>query len=107
MRDFLHPTDFYQLVSALLSAPATNAVVDCYSRAPIDKPNLLAAMQDKFGLRYEITEATASVNATGGKPYYYSLNTRAKYFGYQPLLTSLQGIFNETEKILCLPLTKI
>ena len=100
VRDFLHPSDFYRLVSALLLAPATNAAVDCYSRAPIDKPNLLAAMQEKFGLRYEITEALASVNATGGKPCYYSLNTRAADFGYKPGLTSLEGVLQESEKIL-------
>ena len=99
VRDFLHPSDFYKLVSALLSAPATNTAVDCYSRAPIDKPDLLAAMQEKFGLRYEIAEATASVNATGSKPYYYSRNTRAADFGYQPELTSLEGILRESEKI--------
>lgn len=100
MRDYLHPSDFHNLVSSLLSAPATNAAVDCYSRAPIDKPNLLAAMQEKFELRYEITEANASVNATGSKPHYYSLNTRAADFGYQPCLTSLQGILLESEKML-------
>lgn len=100
VRDFLHPSDFYKLVCVLLSAPATNAAVDCYTRAPIDKPNLLKAMQEKFGLRYEIAEATASVNATGGKPHYYSLNTRAADFGYQPALTSLEGILQEATAIL-------
>lgn len=100
VRDFLHPSDFYKLVSALLSAPAANAVVDCYSRAPIDKPNLLAAMQEKFGLRYEIADATAGVNATGEKPHYYSLNTRAADFGYQPEWTSLEGILEESKNIL-------
>lgn len=105
MRDFLHPSDFYKLVSTLLSVPATNTVLDCYSRAPVDKPNLLAAMQDKFCLRYEITEASASVNATGGKPHYYSQNTRAADFGYQPSLTSLEGVLRESEKMLSL-LTK-
>jgi nucleoside-diphosphate-sugar epimerase len=100
MRDFLHPSDFYKLVSTLLSVPATNTVLDCYSRAPVDKPNLLAAMQEKFGLRYEITEASASVNATGGKPRYYSQNTRAEDFGYQPGLTSLEGVLQESEKLL-------
>jgi len=100
VRDFLHPSDFHQLVSALLSSPATNAVVDAYSRAPVDKPDLLAAMQEKFGLRYEITAASERVNATGGKTRYYSLNTRAADFGYQPGLTSLEGILQESEKIL-------
>ena len=90
VRDFLHPDDFHQLCSALLAAPATNTVVDCYTRAPIDKSNLLAAMQEAFALQYETTEAVASINATGGKPHYYSRNRRAEDFGYQPSLTSLE-----------------
>lgn len=100
VRDFLHPSDFYNLVAALLAASAHNTAVDCYSRAPIDKPNLLAAMQEKFGLQYETTEETASVNATGSKPHYYSLNTRAADLGYQATLTSLEGIVQEMQKIL-------
>lgn len=100
VRDFLHPSDFHKLVNALLAAPATNAAVDCYSRAPIDKPALLKAMQEKFGLRYEITEAQAGINATGGKPYYYSLNARAADFGYQPAFTALDGILQEADVIL-------
>lgn len=100
MRDFLHPSDFYKLVNALLSAPPANAVLDCYSRAPVDKPSLLAAMQEKFGLCYEVTEASASVNATGTKPRYYSENTRAADFGYLPGLTSLEGVMQESEKAL-------
>jgi nucleoside-diphosphate-sugar epimerase len=100
VRDFLHPSDFYNLISALLSAPPANAAVDCYSRAPIDKPTLLATMQVQFGLRYEVIEAGASVNATGGKTHYYSLNTRAADFGYQPTLTSEDGIVKEAKAIL-------
>lgn len=100
VRDFLHPADFYRLVSALLSAPAANAAIDCYSRAPIDKPSLLAAMKEKFGLQYEITKATVGVNATGNKAHYYSLNTRAADFGYQPELTSLEGVLLESAMIL-------
>lgn len=100
VRDFLHPSDFYGLVSALLTAPPANAAVDCYSRVPIDKPTLLAAMQEQFGLQYEIAEATVGVNATGSKPYYYSLNTRAADFGYQPGLTSLEGILREAGVVL-------
>ena len=100
VRDFLHPSDFYNLVNALLSAPASNAVVDAYSQAPIDKPALLKAMQERFGLRYEVTAAPMGVNATGGKQHYYSLNTRAADFGYRPYMTSLEGIMQGAEKIL-------
>jgi nucleoside-diphosphate-sugar epimerase len=103
VRDFIHPSDFYSLVSAILASPATNVVLDCYSLAPIDKPTLLAAFQEKFGLQYEITQAAASVNATGGKPHYYSRNTRAAQFGYQPGLTSMQGILQEVDLALLQP----
>jgi nucleoside-diphosphate-sugar epimerase len=99
VRDFINPSDFYKLVDALLLAPATNVAVDVYSRAPIDKPTLLNAMQEKFGLRYEIIESSAGVKATGGKPYYYSLNKRAAEFGYQPNLTSLDSIILESKMI--------
>jgi len=100
VRDFLHPEDFYNLVRALLFSPAVNAAVDCYSRAPIDKFTLLSEMQSRFGLKYEIMGASAAVNATGIKPNYYSLNTRAADFGYQPTLTSLDGVLHETKAIL-------
>ena len=102
VRDFIHPLDFCNLVNAILAAPAANAVVDAYSKAPIDKPSLLAAMQEKFGLQYEIVQTGAGVNATGGKPHYDSLNTRAAGFGYLPELTSLQGILEEVTRALTL-----
>jgi nucleoside-diphosphate-sugar epimerase len=100
VRDFLHPSDFYQLVSILLSAPVSNVMLDCYSRAPIDRPTLLAEMQETFGLRYETTKLTTSVNATGSKPHYYSLNTRAADFGYQPYFTSIEGLLIEFKRAL-------
>lgn len=103
MRDFLHPSDFHRLVNALLAAPPANTAVDCYSRAPIDKPQLLAAMQTHFGLRYEISRAASVMNATGSKTYYYSQNTRAADFGYVPSMTSLEGVLKESGAILLRP----
>jgi nucleoside-diphosphate-sugar epimerase len=100
VRDFIHPSDFYSLVNAILNAPATNAVVDAYSKAPIDKPMMLKLMQDNFGLRFETINHTTSVNATGGKPNYYSLNKHAANFGYQPVMTSMAGLLHECKAIL-------
>lgn len=99
VRDYLHPSDFFRLVMALLSAPAGNAPVDCYSKVPVEKPALLAAMQKEFGLRYEVA-GSPSINATGGKPYYYSKNRRAAEFGYEPRLSSLDGLLIEGAAIL-------
>jgi nucleoside-diphosphate-sugar epimerase len=100
MRDYLHPSDFHALIVALLSAPSVNTVVDCYSRAPIDKQTLLATMKEIFRLQYELAETFDSINATGIKPCYYSLNRRASEFGYRPRLTSLEGILQESAAIL-------
>lgn len=100
VRDYLHPSDFHQLVRILLSSPANNTPVDCYSLAPVDKPTLLAAMQDRFGLRYQISDTTSGVNATGHKPHYYSVNRRAADLGYQPAWTSLDGVLSEAAGIL-------
>ena len=100
VRDFLHLSDFHQLVRTILTSPAANAAVDGYSLEPLDKPSLLTAMQAQFGLKYDITQSSVSVNATGIKPYYYSLNIRAFDFGYQPKLTSLNGIVKEMQVIL-------
>jgi nucleoside-diphosphate-sugar epimerase len=100
VRDFIHPSDFCNFINAILTAPAANAVVDAYSKASIDKPTLLAAMQENFGLQYETIQTGAAVNATGRKPHYYSLNTRAAGFGYLPTLTSLEGVLEESSRLL-------
>lgn len=100
VRDFLHPSDFHNLVNALLSAPPNNTAVDCYSKAPIDKPTLLAAMRENFGLNYEVAGQSAGINATGSKPHYYSENRRAAEFGYLPAWTSLKGVLSEASIIL-------
>ena len=99
-RDFIGPEDFQQLISAILSSPAINAVVDCYSQASIDKPALLAVMQEKFGLKYELTTNAAGVNATGSKQHYYSLNKRAEDFGYIPKFSSLMLIEKVVQAVL-------
>lgn len=100
MRDFIHPSDFYKLINVVLSASASNMAIDCYSRSPIDKLSLLVAMQKKYGLCYELIESSVSVNTTGEKPEYYSLNTRAADFGYQPSMSSLEGVLQESKFIL-------
>lgn len=100
VRDYIHPEDFYQLVLAILSAPATNETVDAYSKAPVDKPSLLKTIGEKYELRYETTLATPSINATGNKAHYYSRNSKAAEFGFKPRLTSLDGVILEIDKYL-------
>lgn len=98
VRDYLHPLDFHRMVNAILKAPATNMAIDCYSRSPIDKLSLLAAMQARFGLDYAVAEM-ASPPAGSIKLNYHSLNRSAEQFGYQPGMSSLDGILLESEKL--------
>ena len=105
VRDYIHPSDFFNLVNSIFSTPATNAAVDAYSKAPVDKPTLLTAMKEHFALQYEIVQTASCLNATGSKSHYYSKNRQAAEFGYQPRLTSLEGIvkeikFNESRRVL-------
>jgi len=100
VRDFLHPSDFLRLIEALLMADPANTPVDCYSRSPVDKFRLLESMSEWFGLRWETGSASNIVNATGSKPNYFSTNTRAADFGYQPQFTSLEGLRMEINAIL-------
>ena len=95
VRDFIHPSDFYNLVNAILTAPVTNAVVDAYSKLPIDKKTMLSAIKEEFGLQYEVMQTDTDVNATGKKAYYFSLNTINKAFLYQPKITSVESILRE------------
>ena len=106
-RDYLHPSDFYQLVCKILAAPKTNIALDCYTQAIIDKFSLLKMMHDKFGLRYEFSVANNVVNSTGNKPHYYSLNRRAADFGYLPTLTSEEGVLQEVDKIIQKQITSL
>lgn len=102
IRDFIHPSDFNQLIKSILSSPPANDVVDCYSLSPVNKSALLDSMEKNFGLQYELVAANAGLNATGSKPYYYSLNRNAKKFGYEPSLTSLDGLTLEFKNFFAL-----
>lgn len=99
VRDFLHPSDFYRLIEAVIKSPAINDAIDAYTLAPVDKRTLLDTMEERFGLQYEIQERFNAINATGLKPYYYSLNKKAAKFGYQPQLSSLDTVLKETSAL--------
>ncbi|MBK7004376.1 MAG: NAD(P)-dependent oxidoreductase [Burkholderiales bacterium] len=99
VRDYIGPQDFHQLVQCLLAAPHCNVAVDCYSRQPIAKQELLTLMEQHFGLRYTVDDASV-LNGTGAKPHYYSLSRRATQFGYEPLFSSADNVLKETRALL-------
>lgn len=95
VRDYLHPLDFYQLISKILKGPVTNCAVDAYSKEPIDKATLLLEIESSFGLQYQVSNNASNPNATGIKPFYYSEDHSASRFGYEPQYSSLEGLKRE------------
>jgi len=95
MRDFISPPDFYCLIQAIIDYDSTNMVLDCYTKSPVSKFNLLNELVGMFGLEYEVDDGINIVNATGIKSNYYSLNKAAKSINYNPKNTSLEGIIQE------------
>lgn len=101
VRDYLGPQDMHQLISRILNTPAINTVIDCYTRAPVGKLELLTAMQERFGLSYELVNASTGFTATGSKLNYYSTSHKAaRCFGYTPERSALDGVVEQSSQFL-------
>ncbi len=99
VRDYIHPTDFSNLLIAILNSDPLNTALDCYSQLPIDKFGLLNALSEKFNLHFEIEKVGIDQNPTGNKSNYYSLNKTAASLGYTPQYSSLSGILAELQAL--------
>jgi nucleoside-diphosphate-sugar epimerase len=99
VRDYLNPSDFLAMVQAVLKADPINVALDCFSRSPVAKFELLVRMKEEFGLQYEI-QPDAGLNATGHKSNYFSRDHSAIKFGYSPSMTSLESVLTESAAIL-------
>jgi len=97
VRDFITPPDFYNLIQSIIDFRPINVAIDCYTKSPVSKFDLLSELKDKFGLRYEINKKINIINATGAKMNYYSINDMSKNIGYKPENTSKDGIVNEIQ----------
>jgi nucleoside-diphosphate-sugar epimerase len=95
VRDFITPPDFFSLIESIIQFASTNLALDCYTQSPVSKFDLLSDLQARYGLKYEVMDAKKTVNATGQKDHYYSLNKMAHTIGYSPASTSLEGINRE------------
>ena len=100
VRDFIAPPDFYNLIQAIIDFKPINIALDCYTKSPVLKFDLLSKFNDMFGLQYEINSIDNIINATGFKLHYYSLNKVANSMGYKPKNTSLSNIIKEINYML-------
>jgi len=98
-RDYLHSNDFFQLTNNILQGPLCNMAVDCYSKSPISKTEILELFRLRYGLQVEVSATPNSINATGSKPNYFSKNYRAAEFGYVPKYSSYEGLVEALETI--------
>lgn len=98
-RDYIHPKDFFSLINCIIRNAKKNQPIDCYSKKPISKFELLKFAKDEFGLNYEISKAFI-VNPTGAKLNYYSLNHSASIYGYAPMYSSIDSIEEGLRKLL-------
>lgn len=96
-RDYIGPEDFSRLVLLILAAPPSNDVIDCYTKAPVDKMTLLSMFKKHFGLLYKVVDTQVGVNATGQKIFYFSKNRRAERFGYVPTNSSIDLLLKEAK----------
>lgn len=101
-RDYIHPSDLYGLIILILCGPKLNAAIDCYSKEPVSKLELIDALKTRYGLRVKVSEDSGTINATGSKTNYYSQNRRARLLGYGPKYDSLGGIVVEMDALLSL-----
>ena len=95
VRDFITPPDFYNLIRTIIDFKPINIALDCYTKSPVLKFDLLSEFGSKFGLKYEVDKDIDIVNATGAKLNYYSTNKIAKNMGYTPTNTSIDGVIQE------------
>lgn len=100
LRDFIGPEDFFSLIDCILRAPSQNTCVDVYSRKPIEKFELLRAMEQEFGLVFKVVPLTERLASFGSKYAYCSSNPKARDFGYEPQYTSLECIIKEGQLLL-------
>jgi len=94
-RDFITPFDFYNLIQVIVNYDSVNMALDCYTKSPISKIDLLTTLKKKFGLNYVFDLNTDIINATGEKIKYYSKNKNASKIGYSPKYSSIDAIVKE------------
>lgn len=98
-RDFIGPNEIFQLISKIIKSKKQNVAIDCYSRSPVNKFNILNEFKKKFNLEYSIENNNNIVESTGKKLNYYSISKKAnKIFGYKPKNTSIEILVNEYKK---------
>lgn len=98
VRDYITPTDFFNLIQCLIKKEKLNLAIDCRTESPIDKLTLLKDFHERYKLKYSFIETT-HLNPTGFKENYYSIASGTKFIEFRAFFNSLQGLIFEINKI--------
>lgn len=100
IRDYLHPSDLFDLIKLTMGKGHFNAAIDAYSRAPVRKFELLDYFSKTYGLRYRIENKLNFICPTGEKNVYCSNSRKAADLGYIPKYSSINTVKEEASFIL-------
>jgi len=100
IRDFISPKDLYNLIKKCIRKHNLNIAFDVYSKAPVEKFEILDSLSQKYDFKYEVFNKGVDVSATGFKENYYSVNTCAEILNFKPIYNSLETILLETDQLL-------
>ncbi len=96
MRDYVNPSDFYDLIKNCISNKKLNDEFDVFSKEHVSKFQILQEFSNQFDLKFRLIEQSESISITGLKKNYYSLSRKAEKIGYLPQFSSLETILNES-----------
>lgn len=95
-RDYIDPDDFFGLLTKLINAgKGNNCALDCFSKKPLDKLNLLDKLASNFKFNYRFNDKLIINNPTGTKIHYYSENYRARDFGFEPSMKAMDSVIKQ------------
>lgn len=100
VRDYVSSNDLFDAILLCIDKKNLNCAFDITSLAPVSKEEILEAFVEKFDLQYEKVSDEKIKSGTGSKNIYYSINRNSKELGYEPVLTSIENLVNETKHIL-------
>jgi len=99
-RDFIHPSDFFNLIEKCIKKNTINDVFDVYSKKPISKFEIIDLFEKKYDLGFKITNNIIEISPTGVKQNYFSSSQKAGKIGYEPEFTSFETIQDEIKFLL-------
>jgi len=100
IRDYLHPSDLFNLIRLIMEKKPFNTAIDAYSQAPVGKFELLDYFSKIYGLRCRIENKLNFICPTGEKNVYCSNSRKAADLGYIPNYSSINTVKEEASFIL-------